>query len=51
MPGVIQLDQDLDPEHPPFLEVSTPEGILVSGANECDRVSHLERDEECHGQT
>jgi bifunctional non-homologous end joining protein LigD len=28
MPGVIQLAQDLDPEHPPFLEVSTPEGLL-----------------------
>jgi bifunctional non-homologous end joining protein LigD len=30
MPGVIQLDQDLDPEHPPFMEVSTPEGILAA---------------------
>ncbi len=30
MPGVIQLDQDLDPEHPPFLEVSIPEGILAA---------------------
>jgi bifunctional non-homologous end joining protein LigD len=28
MPGVIQLDQDLDPQHPPFLEVATPEGLL-----------------------
>jgi bifunctional non-homologous end joining protein LigD len=28
MPGVIQLDPALDPEHPPFLEVSTPEGLL-----------------------
>ena len=28
MPGVMQLDQALDPDHPPFLEVSTPEGLL-----------------------
>jgi bifunctional non-homologous end joining protein LigD len=28
MPGVIQLDQDLDPGHPPFLEIATPEGLL-----------------------
>jgi bifunctional non-homologous end joining protein LigD len=27
MPGVIQLDQALDPAHPPFLEVATPEGL------------------------
>jgi bifunctional non-homologous end joining protein LigD len=28
MPGVIQLDQALDPGHPPFLEVAAPEGLL-----------------------
>ena len=28
MPGVMQLDPALDPEHPPFLEVSTPDGLL-----------------------
>mgnify|MGYP001544721582 FL=1 len=28
MPGVIQLDPALDREHPPFLEVSAPEGLL-----------------------
>ncbi|MEO6561433.1 MAG: DNA ligase D [Nitrosospira sp.] len=28
MAGVRQLDPNLDLEHPPFLEVSTPEGIL-----------------------
>jgi bifunctional non-homologous end joining protein LigD len=27
MPGVIQLDQELDSGHPPFLEVATPEGL------------------------
>ncbi|WON73543.1 DNA ligase D [Nitrosospira sp. Is2] len=30
MPGVIQLDQALDPEHPPFLEVATPEGLVAA---------------------
>jgi bifunctional non-homologous end joining protein LigD len=28
MPGVTQLDPNLDREHPPFLEVATPEGLL-----------------------
>jgi bifunctional non-homologous end joining protein LigD len=30
MPGVIQLDQTLDPGHPPFLEVATPQGLLAA---------------------
>ncbi|HMA10149.1 MAG TPA: DNA ligase D, partial [Ramlibacter sp.] len=28
MPGVVQLDPALDPDHPPMLEVATPEGLL-----------------------
>ena len=28
MPGVDQLDPTLDPEHPPFLEISTPGGLM-----------------------
>ena len=28
MPGVLSLIQTLDPEHPPFLEISTPEGLM-----------------------
>ncbi|PTR17217.1 hypothetical protein C8R31_101376 [Nitrosospira sp. Nsp2] len=30
MTGVIQLDQALDPGHPPFLEVATQEGLLAA---------------------
>ncbi len=30
MPGVTLLEQDLDPEHPPFLEVSKPDGLLAA---------------------
>ena len=28
MPGVVQLDRALDPDHPPLLEVASPEGLL-----------------------
>ncbi len=28
MPGIVQLDRALDPDHPPLLEVATAEGLL-----------------------
>lgn len=30
MPGVDQLDPALDPEHPSFLEISTPDGLMFA---------------------
>jgi DNA primase len=43
MAGVRQLDQSLDPDHPPLIEIAEPLGLPVGGAVECHRVPYVER--------
>ena len=43
LPGVKTLDPALWPEHEPLLEVATAQGAGRRGADERDRVPHLER--------
>jgi bifunctional non-homologous end joining protein LigD len=43
MAGVAPLDPAIFPGHPPMLEIAQPRGPAVGGADERDRVPHLER--------